>query len=524
MNPSQRLVVNTAATYGRSVFAMVLALFSCRWVLNALGQTDFGLFSVVGSTIVFISFLNQVLANSVSRHLAYSIGSGNSEESNRWFNAALSIHVCFASVLIMIGWPIGEYAVTHILTIPADRMHACVWTFRVSLISAFVSMVSVPFVGMFTAKQHISEMAVWGILQSSLMFVLALFLSRFSGDLLCVYAIGMGAIIVLIQVILASRALRVFPECRLVFQQWCDSHRFKEITHFAFWNLIGSFGSTCRDEGTAILLNLYFGSRENAAYGIAKQVSGQTNQLASAMLGAFSPEITASEGRGDRKRMLFLTDLANKFGTILVLLFAVPLMVEMEYILVIWLETPPPSTAMFCRLILVTFILDRLSNGYLLAVNAYGRIVGYQATIGGTVLMTLPLAWLFLAMGASASSVGFAFIITMTIISIGRLFWARRLFGVSISRWSRAVVLPSSIIGLTALFGALAVQWLMPASFLRLLCVVAASTTASVLMMWFFALTSGERVFAYDHGQRLLERLGYAKMKKKADYCGRCNS
>ncbi len=119
MTPSQRIALNTIATYSRSVFAAALGLFSTRWVLGALGQSDFGLFAVVGSIITFIVFLNGVMAGSAARHFAYSIGEGDTEQVNQWFNAALSIHLILPVALIMVGWPIGEYCIDKVLTIPA---------------------------------------------------------------------------------------------------------------------------------------------------------------------------------------------------------------------------------------------------------------------------------------------------------------------------------------------------------------------------------------------------------------------
>jgi hypothetical protein len=69
-----RIFHNTITTYTRSVFAAALALFSNRWELKALGQTDFGIFSVVGSLIIFTFFLNTVMVASVGLHYAYALG------------------------------------------------------------------------------------------------------------------------------------------------------------------------------------------------------------------------------------------------------------------------------------------------------------------------------------------------------------------------------------------------------------------------------------------------------------------
>ena len=512
MNPSQRIAFNATATYARAVFAAGLALFSSRWVLNALGHTDFGLFILVGSIIVFITFLNVVMAGSASRHFAYSIGQGDSAEVNRWFNTALSIHLCLAVGLVLIGWPIGEYVIARILNIPAERVPSCLWVFRVSLISAFTSMASIPFVAMFTAQQHIAELSVWGMLQSVLTLTLAYILTRVSGDRLLFYAAGMVAIILLIQSAQVFRALAVFRECRIVCRQWFDRNRFKHILSFAAWNLIGSFGGILRNQGSAILLNLFFGPSLNAAYGIANQVSGQTNQLSAAMIGAFSPEITASEGRGDRARMINLSLRACKFGAILAMLFAIPLMAEMDYILNLWLRQPPPYTALFCQLILCTFLIDRLSAGYVLAVQAHGRIAAYQATLGTILLLTLPLAWLFLKLGYPPTSVGIAFVITMTACSFGRVLWGRRLFGLRVRRWLRAVVLPCAIVALAATFAALAPRWLLSSSFLRLALAAVASIAASLLTTWFLALDPGERAFVGQNTRRL-----WSKIRRRGD-------
>lgn len=495
MSPSQRIVLNTVVTYARSVLAVGLALFSSRWVLNALGQTDFGLFSVVGSIIIFITFLNVVLATSISRHFAYAIGQGEPDEVNRWFNSALSLHFCLATSLIIIGWPIGEYVISHILTVPDERIPACLFVFRVSLVSAFFSMVSIPFIAMFTAQQHIAELSVWGMLQSILIFVLAYILALDSGDRLMFYAVGYVAILVFIQSAQILRAIAVFNECRIVFRRWFDKYRFKNILSFAAWNLIGSFGFILRNQGSAILLNLFFGPTLNAAYGIANQVSGQSDQLAGAMLGAFSPEITASEGRGDRTRMLSLSLCSCKFGALLVMLFAIPLMVEMDYILKLWLKQPPPYTAMFCQLILCTFLIERLTTGYMLAVLAHGKIAAYQATVGASLVLTLPLAWLFLKLGFAPTSVGVAFIITSTFSALGRVYWARYLLHMSVKRWITDVVFPCGIIAAFAVPVAITPGLLMSPSFVRLLVSTTASVTVIGALGWFIVLNLHERQF-----------------------------
>lgn len=409
--------------------------------------------------------------------------------------------------MILIGWPVGEYVIAHVLTIPGDRISACLWVFRISLVPASVSMISVPFIAMYTAKQHIYKLAVWNMIYSFMTFVLAWFLTRAPGDRLLFYAVGMVGILVFVQFAQIFLAVAIFHECRINHRQWFDRYRFKKILSFAGWNLIGSSGAILRDQGSAVLLNIHFGSKVNAAYGIANQVSAQANQLAAAMIGALSPEITTSEGRGDRTRMLSLAQRASKYGTLLVLLFAIPLMVEMDYGLKIWLRAPPLRTALFCRLILATFIIDRLSVGYLIAISAYGNIAAYQATIGTCLVLTLPLAWIFLRSGAPPTSVGFAFIITMVAVLAGRVFWVRRLLDVSPSQWVGTVVLPCGTVAAATTLMALIPRLLLPTSFTRLVCVITMSIAATLLTTWFLALDKSEREYFAQNLRRFRSKI-----------------
>ncbi len=176
MSERKRIIVNTIATYGRSVLAVALGLFSTRWVLNGLGQSDFGLYGVVGGLIVFITYLNTSLSGSISRFFAYAIGECKTGKSIellvRWFNIALCIHISVPLIMVCIGYPVGVYVLESCLRIPADRMAACLMVFRFSLVSAFTGMVSVPFVAMFQAHQNILEMSLLGCAHTLVNFIL----------------------------------------------------------------------------------------------------------------------------------------------------------------------------------------------------------------------------------------------------------------------------------------------------------------------------------------------------------------
>lgn len=48
-------------------------------------------------------------------------------------------------ILIIIGFPIGEWAIDNFLSIPSDRLDTAHWVFRFSLVAMFFTMSSTPF-------------------------------------------------------------------------------------------------------------------------------------------------------------------------------------------------------------------------------------------------------------------------------------------------------------------------------------------------------------------------------------------
>lgn len=485
---------NVVATYSRSILAAGLALFSSRWVLNALGQTDFGLYSLVGSLIPFITFLNGVLSGSVARHFAFAIGRGKSDDLSRCFNVALSIHIGLAVILISIGWPVGEYILTSFLTIPTSRLDACLLAFRASIIASFISMISVPFTAMFTARQDIRELALWGLLSAGLMFLLAWCLRYFSGDPLVFYASGAATIIVVVQVAQVLRARQKYTETRVLVSRHLDGRRSRELVTFAGWSLFGGAGALLREHGSAVLLNVYSGPDANASYGIAMRVSSAVDTLANAIAHASAPEITASEGACNRGRVLSLAQSINKMGTLLIMALAIPLMLEMSYVLKAWLIVPPPHAAFLCRALLAMWLIDRMTMGSMLAVSAHGRIAAYQATLGSILMLAIPLAWAFLWMGWSPRSVGIAFLITATGVSLGRAWWMRRLLGAPLGQWLRHVVAPCCLVAVAALGGTCLGRLVDEEdSAVKFLVAVAAGIGAAASSSWFVALDRKER-------------------------------
>lgn len=514
MTPSQRIVLNTAATYLRSLVGMAIGLFSIRWVLSALGQSDYGLYCIVGALMPFITFFNGILGVSVARHYAYSIGqadrdglSGVNDDLMRWFNTALSIHLAVPFVLLLVGAPLGEYAIRNWIVVPPERIVACVWVFRIVLVTTFLNMLSVPFLAMYTARQLISVLAAFGILASFLNFCFAAMLSHVTGDKLIAYALFMLVLNAGLPVCQMFLALRQFPECRVKLAYWKDRKRLSAVTSFAGWTFFGGSGGLLASYGTAFVTNRYFGPVLNSSYGIANQVSSQAGTLATALTGALSPAVTTREGSGDRSGTLSLATSTGKMGALLMLFFAIPLVLELPTVLDIWLEDVPPHAVPICMFALIAGVLDKVTLGHQMAISAVGRIARWQIAGGSILACTIPASVLLVVCGMGPISASIAILAASCGCLVSNIYFARRLLGMSVSSWLRSVFVPLLLTICASIAMGMFPRFFFSASFVRV-CVTACCTmTAFLPMSWFVVFSDSERRVFADNVSLLLKRL-----------------
>lgn len=501
MSPANRIILNTLATYGGSVIALVLGLLSVRWTLEALGHTDFGLFGLVGSLILLVNILNSGLSVGVVRFYSYAIGHGSNlsaadagSDLKTWFNTALSIHILLPVFLIAIGWPIAEYAIRHWLTIPSDRIESAVFVFRISLLTAFATVVAVPYTAMFHAQQRMVEPAVVGIIQAVAISWLAWSLLHVESDRLVFYATFMMIIAVAGIAFRVARAAWLFPACRPCLDDLYRRDYLRQLFNFSGWKMFGMGCVTLREQGTPVLANLAFGPVVNAAYNVARGLSHHAASLSSSLISAFQPALTSTEGRGDRDGMLKMAIQVCNFGTLLIALFAVPLIIEMDVVLGLWLIEPPPHAADIGRWMIAMLIVDKMTAGPMLGVNANGRIALYELIQGPLLLLALPLMWLLFTFDYGPVAIGFALFTSHLVYALGRLVFAKFLIGFSIATWLRKTALPLVLIlSGAALFG-FAATLLLEEGLFRVLVVTIVCGVAISLPAWLWLLTDTEKL------------------------------
>jgi O-antigen/teichoic acid export membrane protein len=493
MTNTQRVLFNTVALYVKVALTTVLGLFAIRFVLAALGVVDFGLYSVIAGIMGFMAFLNSAMATSSQRHLTHELGRGDPIQLNRIFRTCFFLHAALAVLLLVLGETVGLWFLNHALNIPDARREAAFWIYQFTVFGTACYVIAVPYQALLTAHEALAAVSVIGVIQSFLNFLLALFIAHAPGDRLITYVLISS--IITIVVTLAQMALcRVrYAESRITTENRLNHRLAVELLGFSGWSLFGSLSVVGRLQGVAFLLNIFFGPVVNAAYGIANQVSSMLSQLTQAMQQAVSPRLVKHEGAGNRERMLELSLLTSKYGFFLACFWTIPLFVEIQTVLALWLKNPPAHSAVFCRIVLLMFVCDQLSTGYGTAVLAIGKIARYQIIIGSIHLFTLPLAYVFLELGFNQNSVLLCSVATVVLATATRGLVARRLMDFPYATWLSVVV----VRGLGGILPAVLYAWglasVLPPSLERLLLLSFTTGLATITGAYYLGMSREER-------------------------------
>lgn len=494
----------------------VCGIFSTRWVLLALGKEDFGLFGLVGSLVIFLSFFNTQFAGALARFYAHSIGRAKIaddkeqalEECRKWFSVGVAIHTLLPIMLVVIGYPIGTWAIeSGLVGVPAHRVVACVWLWRFVCVSAFVSMVNVPFNAMYVAKQYIAELTIYSLSQTLVRTAFVYCMTLCEADWLVPYGLATCLVMVVPQVIICLRAVVVFPECRVRTRYLSLGNYMKQLASFAGWQTFGGLGFLARHQFLTVVVNRVFGPKTTAAFSVGGTVGTEASALTGALQGAFAPAITTACGEGDWPRMRAMSYQACKLGTLLTLLFAIPMGLEIKELLNLWLKDVPQWAEGICLLMLAVVVVEKFSLGHIIGVNASGRIARFQVYRGLACFTAVPFSIVAVLIWRHVYAVTAALLLTTCIACCSDVWLARTRIGLSARYWFLKIILPIAIVTVVVCGFGLLPRLFMSPSFARIIATTLFSLIALMSLAWYFVLNAQERHFIKSRAVTLYQRL-----------------
>ena len=482
---NKKILSNTLFMYFRMSFSLFVSLYTSRVVLQELGVEDFGIYSVVGGVVAMFSFLNTSMGTATSRFFNFEIGQKGNIQTV--FTSALIIHLFIAILILLAGAGLGYSVVFEYLKIDATRLDAAKWVYALSLLTACMAVLQVPYSAMIVSYECFKAFAYLDVFAVLLKLGVAYCLSILDTDRLITYAtlvFGVSCIIFIGNVCYAMNKFDVSH-----FKLTVNNNLIKKMLNFSGWDLYGNASVVGRTQGVNILLNLFFGALLNAASGIAMQVQGAVMSFAASALSAVRPQIVKSYASGDYQRTTFLVINAAKFTYFILLMVSLPLILEMKYILALWLGMVPPFAVLFCQYILIFNFITNLSSVIVSAIHATGHIKRPSLINGSLYLLVVPITYVAYLYDYPAQ-IAYQVNIVMVIIGMLSNAWTLNLLLPSFSfvNFINKVILPC--VGCTLLV--VAVAWLcmqqLEASFYRLCLVSLASVLTTIIAGYYFAI------------------------------------
>ncbi len=422
---NRRIAKNTLLLYLRMFLILAVTLYTSRVVLDTLGVSDYGVYTVVGGFVTMLAYLNSVFIGSTQRFLSFAIGKGDNDNLRATFSTTLALHILLAVFILIVAESFGIWFVNHKLVIEPDRMRAANWVFQFSLASLLLTVLGIPFNSCIISHERMGVYAFVSILEAVMKLVILYFLLILPGDKLIVYAVLHFAISLVVFTCYFIYSRKCFSECTAA--PSIDKSLFREMFSFAGWTAFGTLGFSFKDQFSNIIMNGFFGTTINAARGVAMQVSGAVSSFANNFFMAISQQIVKQYAAGDVEQSQKLVYAGTKYSFYMLSLVAVPVVINLDYILKIWLVTVPEYTADFIIISLVTALIYSLTCSVTTALQATGNIRLFQIGVSLILLSELPVTYLLLNRGCPAPVALYPAILTNAIALVFRFFLLRRM-------------------------------------------------------------------------------------------------
>lgn len=513
MKSANKVIFNTGVLYGQLIISMAIGLFTTRIVLDALGETNYGIYMLVAGVVGILGILNSNMANTSMRYMAHSLGTNDKKTIQKTFNTTLILHFVIGAIVVILmqigGWLMFEY----LLNIPDDKVFDAKMVFQFMVITTFITVISVPYDAVMNSHENMLALSLVDILGSVLKLGVAIYLTFSEANLLILYGFLILVIQLILRVIKQWYSRMKYEECKIRLRGYVDKTLMKSILSFTSWNLFGSLGALAVTQVRGVILNMFFGVSLNAAQGIAQSASTPVNMVSESMTRAINPQLTKSEGGGDRQRMLRITEISTKYSVFLFALFAIPVLLEAKFLLNLWLKEVPEYAVVFFQLSLITMFIEKFTFQITHAIRAVGIIKKFQVTETMFRILNIPLAYLAFKVGYEPYSIYIIGVFISLIVFFNRLYFGKIITELNLLAYMKHAMLPVLVPLVISLTVAIVLHLNMLEGLFRLILVSLIFFILLSIGFWQLGITINERKTFISIMYKVLDRVKY-KYKK----------
>lgn len=503
---NKRIAKNTLYLYIRLVFVLLVSLYTSRVVLQTLGVVDYGIYNVVAGFVSMLALLSTALTGATQRFYNYEIGKNGEEGIQKVFISATFIQLIIAVIILLLTETVGLWYIANKMVYPPEREFAVHIVYQASVVALLFVVMQVPYSAAIIAHEKINYYAIVSVVNVLLKLLIALIVPLWGSDNLSLYGVLIASVSVIDFAFYSIYARKKFPLLRFKWQ--FQKTIFVDMLKFSGWSAFNSFSQVVKNQGLNILMNLFFGPVINAARGISYQIKSALLGFVMNITTAAQPQITESYAVGNIERSKKLMFTISKFIFLSLYIVALPIMVEVSYVLRLWLGNDIPEySEIFTVLVLIIALVDILITPIAMMISASGKIGRFNFWYSIIGILVLPIAYLFLKIGYNPVSVYVISLILSMFMVLVSVIILRKETGIGARYYAKNVLLPIFLVVLSTFFTPLIIVHLFPVGFFRLFIISVISIILVSISSYYIGLNKGERLLLQTYVKRFFSNI-----------------
>lgn len=469
---------------------LVVSLYTSRVILKVLGIDDYGIYNLIAGFVTFLTFISNSLVSAMQRYFNVALGKNDLQNYKEVFSMSINILALFSCLILILGETVGLWFVMNHLNIPPNRYEASIWVYQLSLLTFVVNTLRTPYHASIIAHERMSFYAYISLAEVFLRLGMVFLLTIMPGDHLIMYSIVYLFVIALVNAIYMIYCRNKFQVCSYKYKK--DKELFKDLLNFSGWSLMGQASVVVKNQGEAIFINKFFSVAANAAMGVATQVAGALELFVSNFQTAFNPQLIQSYASKDldiHKKLLFR---ASKFSYFLLLIFLIPVVTHIDFILNLWLAEVPKYTNYFVAFILISYLFNAIGTPFVTSLFATGAIKRYQISLGIIFLSGLTIVYFALFFGAEPYSVSIVAIFIQMVLLVFRLYFTHRHIGFSYRQFGAEVLVPVVMVTILSIIPSIILKGLSTNIWQGVLSIIIEMACTGLLIL-FLGMSNSER-------------------------------
>lgn len=446
-NLNNKLIAkNTLIIYFRLFTTMLIGLYTSRVVLQVLGVSDLGLFSVVGGILAMFSIITSSLGAATTRFFNVEMGKPNGDV-NKVFNINQMLHILLSLIFFLLAETIGLWYIYNKLVVSEGKFDDAMFIYQIAVLTACIGIVNSPYESLFSAHEKFGFLAWFDIINTTFRLILIILLQFYPGNSLRFYAIIMSLTTVNTFIVFHWCAIKRWPNIiRIRFVK--GIRNYTEILTFSGWNLLSTISMIARNSGSDLLFNSFFGTSVNGAYAISKSVNNYIGSFSMNFDVSGGPQIIQSYSARNLDRCYYLVNKLGRFSILLFEMAFFPLYIELEFILQLWLGEVPEGVLTLCRMNLILCAFSVTCGGFTQLINASGKIKWFKIEISSFFLICVPIGYILFSMGFPPSSLLLLYIIADILQRMVQMFLLYKIIKFDSIRYIREAYLRPFIIAI----------------------------------------------------------------------------